>query len=195
MKKVLILLVTMSTFMSNAQQDETDISSYSITVNPAFFALGGYSVKGFYHLPKNWSVGVAFEAGFELPDFARDQFFNSAEELTVDWDFLIGTEVRYRFYDGELDKGWYILGTAGFEGWTILDDNGNDDPFENWYASLGLGCNWYPFKKPNLHLGASYNVVFILNNTNKRIIGANEYNINTVVPPSFAPTIHLGWRF
>ncbi len=196
MKKVLIIIFFLSSFVASAQDSDVEnISPISVTVNPSFFVLGGYSVKGFYHLPKRWSFGVAAEAGFELPDFARDQFFDNAEDLTIHWDYLLGVEARYRFHDAQLDKGFYIQGTLGIEGWTATDVNGSEDQFDNWYSSLGVGYNWYPFKKPKFHLGASYNVVFILNNTDTRTAGTQEYSINSVVPPNFAPTIYLGWRF
>jgi len=178
-------------------QDRNNLEkgSFSATVNPSFYILGGYSIKGFYHLPKKWSFGLAAEANFELPDFARDQFFKNDEDITVDWDYLIGVEGRYRFTDNHIDKGFYVFGSLGYEGWTIRDNDGNKDEFDNWYSSLGIGYNWYPFKKPNFHLGASYNVVFILNNTEERTVGQAQYNLRPVVPPSFAPTIYLGWRF
>lgn len=196
MKKILVLIVLFLSFSVKAQTvEEENISPFSVTVNPSFYILGGYSVKGFYHLPKRWSFGIAAEANFELPDFARDQFFDNAEDLTIDWDYLLGVEARYRFHDGPLDKGFYIQGTLGIEGWTASDVNSAEDQFDNWYSSIGVGYNWYPFKKPNFHLGLSYNVVFILNNTDTRLVGSTEYNINGVVPPNFAPTIYLGWRF
>ncbi len=176
-------------------QPESDKGSFSVTINPVFYLLGGYSVKGFYHLPKKWSFGLAAEAGFELPDIARDQFFDNNEDITVDWDYLVGLDVRYRFTDSNVDRGFYALGTVGYEGWTITEDAGQEDSFDNWYASVGLGYNWYPFKKPNFHVGASYNLIFILNNTEERTVGDSRYNINSVVPPSFLPTFLLGWRF
>lgn len=177
------------------ESDLTKKGSFSVTANPSFYILGGYSVKGFYHLPQKWSVGLAVEANFELPDFARDQFFQNNGDITVNWDYLFGLEGRYRFTDSHIDKGFYVLGTWGYEGWTIRDNDGNEDEFENWYGSIGLGYNWYFLKKPHFHVGASYNVVFILSNTAERTLGQAEYNIRPVVPPSFAPTIYLGWRF
>ena len=85
-------------------------------------------------MPRKWSFGVAIEAGFELPDFARDQFFELENEIAVDWDFLVGIEGRYRFTD-------------------------------------------------------------ILTNTSERQVGQSTYQIKAVVPPSWAATIYLGWRF
>lgn len=176
-------------------QPETERGSFSVTVNPVFYLLGGYSVKGFYHLPKKWSFGLAAEANFELPDIARDQFFDNNGDITVDWDYLVGVDVRYRFTDSHVDRGFYVLGTVGYEGWTINDDTGQEDSFDNWYSSIGVGYNWYPFKKPRFHVGASYNVIFILNNTEERVVGDSRYSINGLVPPSFLPTFLLGWRF
>lgn len=175
--------------------DSPQKGSFSVTVNPSFFVLGGYSIKGLYHLPKRWSFGIAAEANFELPSFARDQFFHTSSNLKVHWDYLVGIEGRYRFTKSHIDKGFYVLGTLGYEGWTLRDENANRDEFDNWYSSIGVGYTGYPFKKPHFHLGASYNLVFILNNTHERTIGSLTYNIRPVVPPSIAPTLYLGWRF
>lgn len=189
------LLLILSWNLSAQTSEKLQSGSFSVTVNPSFFILGGYSVKAFYHLPKKWSFGLSAEAGFDLPNFARDQFFMNNGNIDVHWDFLVGVEARYRFNNSDVDKGFYALATLGFEGWSIEDQNGNMDEFDNWYSSLGLGYNWYPFKRPNFHLGVSYNVVFILNNTDERTVGQEIYNINQIVPPSFAPVIYLGWRF
>ena len=132
-----------------------------------------------------------FVAWYVLRD--RDQFFENNEDTTVDWGFLVGVEARYRFTDSAIDKGLFLQGTFGFEGWTITNDDQAQDDFDNWYTSLGVGYNWYPFKKPHFHLGASYNVVFILNNTDERSVGDSNYNIRPVVPPSLIPTIFLGF--
>ncbi|MEM6841677.1 MAG: hypothetical protein AAF632_05595 [Bacteroidota bacterium] len=192
---LITIILSIATRSLQAQENEEPNASFTITANPSFFVLGGYSVKGLYHLPQRWSFGVALEANFELPDFARDQFFENNGDITVDWDYLVGVEARYRFTDSNVDKGFYVLGTLGYEGWTISDQMEAEDTFDNWYSSIGVGYNWYPFKKPKFHVGASYNVVFILNNTNDRTVGQSEFNIRPVVPPSFAPTIYLGWRF
>ena len=114
----------LTTVQGNAQSEspsdsDTDKGSFSITVNPAFYVLGGYSAKGYYHLPRKWSLGIAAEASFELPDFSRDQFFDNNEDIDVHWDYLVGIELRYRFNDGNVDRGFYLLGTLGYEGWTI----------------------------------------------------------------------------
>ncbi|MEM7109772.1 MAG: hypothetical protein AAF519_16215 [Bacteroidota bacterium] len=178
-----------------SQGDDPNKASFSITANPAYYVLGGYSVKGYYITPNHWSFGVAAEASFELPDFARDQFFDNNEDITVDWDYLIGVEARYRFTDSQVDKGLFVQGGLGYEGWTVTSTDGAIEEFDNWYANIGLGYVWYPFKKPNFHLGANYSVVFILNETQERTLGASEYNIRTIVPPSFAPSIFIGWRF
>lgn len=197
MKKIiLITFILFSVHLSYAQEAErTDKSHYSVTINPAFYALGGYSVKAYLHQPKRWSFGIAAEAGFELPEFARDQFFENNDDINVDWDFLWGLEARYRLNDKAYDEGLYLLGSFGFEGWTVNNEAGTEDEFDNWYASLGIGYLWYPFKKKNFHLGASYNVVFILNNTEERTVGSSAYNIRSVVPPSLAPNLIIGWRF
>ena len=189
------LIVVSHAWAQSTSVSESQRGSFSVTVNPVFYLLGGYSVKGFYHLPRKWSFGLAIEAGFELPDIARDQFFDNNEDITVDWDYLVGAEVRYRFNDSNVDRGFYALGTVGYEGWTIRDDAGQEDAFDNWYASIGAGYNWYPFKKPYFHVGATYNVIFILNNTEERVVGDSRYSINGVVPPSFFPTFLVGWRF
>ena len=195
MHKILYISLAAMLVTSSAFSQETERASFAVTANPSYYFLGGYSVKANYILPKKWSFAVAAEANFELPDFARDQFFDNDEDITVDWDYLIGIEARYRFTDSHIDKGLFLLGTFGYEGWTITNDAGLEDEFDNWYASLGIGYNWYPFKKPNFHLGASYNVVFILNNTDDRSLGESTYNIRRVVPPSVIPTVFIGWRF
>ncbi|WP_124147542.1 hypothetical protein [Okeania hirsuta] len=198
LKKVFLLSLFIGLSVKSMHSQDTrnpSTGSFSATVNPSFFILGGYSIKGFYHLPKKWTFGIAAEASFELPEFARNQFFDNNNDITVNWDYLVGIEARFRFKDSPIDKGLYLQSTLGYEGWTIDNRKGMEDTFDNWYSSLGLGYNWYPFKKPNFHLGASYNIVFILNNTEERMVGESIYNIRPIVPPSFAPNIYLGWRF
>ncbi|MGD1842864.1 MAG: hypothetical protein ACFB0B_18500, partial [Thermonemataceae bacterium] len=192
---LLIVIVLRSLQAQVTEAPITDYSPFSISVNPSYFLLGGYSVKGFYILPKRWSFGIAAEASFELPTFARDQFFDNNDDITVDWDYLVGVEARYRFNDAALDKGLFIQAGLGYEGWTIIADDGAEDQFDNWYGSLGVGYILYPFKKKHFHVGGNYNVVFILNNTEERLVGESSYNIRPVVPPSFLPTLFVGWRF
>ena len=194
---LIFVMLSLNTQLSAQERNEDNFSSFSLTVNPAYYVLGGYSVKGLYHLPQRWSFGLTAEASFELPDFARDQFFENQEDIVVDWDFLIGLEARYRFKEGALDQGFYALGAFGYEGWTVQPTEGQgEDEFENFFSSLGIGYNWYPFHKKHFHLGASYNLIFILNNTDERLLDGRVYNIRPVVPPSILPsTISLGWRF
>ena len=194
MKKIFCLILFI-TSLAQARAQEEARPHYSVTVNPSFFALGGYSLKAYHHRPSRWSFGIAAEAGFELPEFARDQFFENNEDIDVEWDFLWGVEARYRLNKESFDKGFFLVGTFGFEGWTVESESGVNDEFDNWYASLGIGYLWYPFKKDNFHLGASYNIVFILNNTEERTVGTSRYNIRSVVPPSFSPNLIVGWRF
>ncbi|MEM6377317.1 MAG: hypothetical protein AAF705_03835 [Bacteroidota bacterium] len=195
--KVLLIFLTalMISTLSLQAQNAEEKPSYSITANPAYYILGGYSVKGYYITPQRWSFGLAAEASFELPDFARDQFFDNNEDITVDWDYLIGAEVRYRFSDSPIDKGLFLQAGFGYEGWTITNDDGQQEGFDNWYGNIGIGYTWYPFKRENFHLGGNYNIVFILNETQDRVLGDSQYNIRPVVPPSFIPSIFLGWRF
>lgn len=192
-KKLLFCLLAFLCSLGIYAQNTT--GSWTITTNPSYFVLGGYSLKGFHHFPKKWSVGLQVEGGFELPDFARDQFFDINDEGTVDWTFAVGTEVRYRFTKSDIDKGFYLFGTLGYEGWKVLGVTNSTDEFTNWYSSLGLGYNWYPFKNQRLQIGAAYNLIFILNNTATRPIGEKSYQINNIVPPSFAPNLSVGWRF
>ena len=195
---LVFLVATLASGRIKAQSEppsDTEKGSFSVTVNPAFYILGGYSAKGFYHLPKKWSLGVAAEASFELPDFSRDQFFDNNGNVDVHWDYLVGIEARYRFNDSNIDQGFYLAGTLGYEGWTITSDTGAEDSFDNWYSSLGVGYNWYPFRQPHFHVGAAYSIIFILNNAEDRLVGDTNYNIRPVVPPSVIPTLYLGWRF
>jgi len=194
-KTIVTFVVTTLLLSSVAHGQENEKGAFAVTANPSFYILGGYSVKGFYALPKRWTFGIAAEANFELPEFARDQFFENNNDITVDWDYLVGVEVRYRFTDSHINKGLYLVGTFGYEGWTITNDDGLEDDFDNWYAAFGVGYNWFPFKKPNFYLGANYNLIFILNETDERRFGDSEYKIRPVVPPSWAPNIYLGWRF
>ena len=191
------LLISAGAFAKENNNTNTDKGSFGISVNPAFYALGGYSVKGLYHLPKRWSFALAVEAGFELPDDFRDAFFKDNESIDVNWDYLVGVEARYRFNDASYDKGFFAYATLGMEGWTVDEiDTSNEDSFDNWYSSIGIGYNWYPFKKKNFNIGLAYNVIFILNNTDDRLVGSTTYAIDIVIPPSLIPsTISIGWRF
>ncbi|MEM9328843.1 MAG: hypothetical protein AAGA85_24475 [Bacteroidota bacterium] len=192
---VYLLMVCMLLGGNTVVAQDRGEHSFTVTANPSFYILGGYSVKGYYILPKRWSFGLAVEAGFEIPDFARDQFFANNDDIAVNWDFLVGVEAVYRFTDSAINKGLFTQVALGYEGWTITSDGGEEDDFQNWYASLGAGYNWFPFKKPNFFLGGTYSLIFILNETDEREAGESVYNIRPVVPPSLIPTIHVGWRF
>lgn len=199
LKTVLVVFVLLNSTTIFAQQANSndDRPSFGVNVNPAYFALGGYSVRGIYHLPKKWSFGLNIEGGFELPDDFRDSFFNDNSAIDVDWDYAIGLEARYRFSDAAYDKGFYAFGTLGYEGWTVNEIGTSvDESFDNWFSSVGVGFNWYPFKKKNFNVGLSYNVIFILNNTDDQTVGNTTFNIESVIPPSLVPSnIHIGWRF
>lgn len=191
---ILALIICSATPYLLPGQENTN-GNFTASINPAYWALGGYSIRGHYILPKKWSFGLVSEAGFSLPAFARDQFFKNQNDIEVDWDYLFGLEVRYRFTEASIDKGLYLLAATGYEGWTIENDAGATDDFSNWYASLGVGYLWYPFKKERLSLGANYNLIFLLNNTDERFAGESVYQLRPVVPPSLIPSLSLGWRF
>lgn len=168
----------------------------SVAVNPVYFGLGGYYVNPFYHFPKRWSVGSTLQGGFELPEFARDQFFTvSNEDITVDWSYAVSVEARYRFSQATYDKGFFAVGAMGFEAWKV-NSEGAADEFDNWFTSVGVGYNWFPTKNNRLHLGLQYSLIFILNNTDERGVGDEVYNIETLIPPGLLPSAFvIGWRF
>ena len=193
---VIALFSAVTSFAQNTDQSQTK-SSLGVNVNPAYFVLGGYSLRGIYHMPKRWSFSVNIEGGLELPDDFRDAFFEDNEAVDVDWDYAIGLEARYRLNKNPFDDGFYVFGTIGFEGWTVNEIGSEQNrSFDNWFASAGIGYNWYPFEKKNFNLGLSYNIIFILNNTENQTVGNTVYAIDSVVPPSIIPSnIHIGWRF
>nr|WP_298999310.1 outer membrane beta-barrel protein [uncultured Allomuricauda sp.] len=182
---------------AQGQDPSPEKGSFGVSTNPAYFALGGYSVRGIYHLPKRWSFGLNVEAGFELPDDFRDLFFNDNQAINVDWDYLVAAEARYRFSIESYDAGFYVNGSLGYEGWTVNETISDaDTSFDNWFSSLGVGYTWYPFKKKNFNVGINYNIIFILNNTEDQQAGNTTFAINRVIPPSFIPSnILIGWRF
>ena len=191
----IIIFCTYSLTLKAQNHGESPEGSISLATNPAYFVLGGYHFKPSYHFPKKWSVGATWQGGFELPSFARDQFFNSNNDgVTVDWVYAIGAEVKYRFSDAAFDKGFYAAFNLGYESWEVKQGEAEDN-FDNWFSSIDFGYNWYPFKKEQFHVGLSYTLIFILNNTEDRNVGDAVYNINTIVRPSFIPTILIGWRF
>ncbi|MEO0471227.1 MAG: hypothetical protein AAF206_16480 [Bacteroidota bacterium] len=162
--------------------------------NPVYWVLGGYHIKPSYHFPQKWSVGLTLQGGFILPDFARDQFFSHKNDsITVDWRYAIGIELKYRFTKASFDKGLYTAINLGYEGWTVEAEE--NEAFDNWFSSLDVGYNWYPFAKKRLHFGAQYTLIVILNNTNEQRAGDSPFNIRRLVPPSLAPSLFIGWRF
>ncbi|MEL7159974.1 MAG: hypothetical protein AAFN92_04390 [Bacteroidota bacterium] len=166
----------------------------SVAVNPSYFVLGGYYVNPVYHFPQRWSVGATFQGGFELPDFARDQFFEVPDgDVTVDWTYAVGLDVRYRFSQGAYDKGFFVAAALGYEGWEIR--GAETATLENWFLSFGAGYNWFPTRNDRLHLGLQYNFIFLLNNTDERNLDDGVFNLRPVVPPGWAPLIIVGWRF
>lgn len=190
-----IALLILSNTQSTAQNSGTAREgSFSLVTNLPYFILGGYHLKPSYHFPKQWSIGVTAQGGFELPEFARDQFFKTSnEDITVDWKYAIGAELKYRFSEAAFDKGFYAAFNIGFEGWEVK--NVETREFDNWFASVDLGYNWYPFKKKRFHVGLAYALIFILNITNEQLLDGATYNIRSVVPPTLTPTLLLGWRF
>jgi hypothetical protein len=206
MYKSIILFVLLLGVKQVSAQEKTDFTKgfLSAGINPAYPLFGGYGAKVFYNFPEKWSVGLASEGSFELPEFAAKQFFKNGKDITVNWDYAVGLEARYRFRKKDNDiKGFYVFGTVGYEGWKIsksedtavVPDSKQQEKFTTWYSSLGGGYNLFPFKKAGFWVGVQYNVIFILNNTNERNINGITYNIKSVVPPALAPNIYVGWRF
>ncbi|MEM7487209.1 MAG: hypothetical protein AAF348_18530 [Bacteroidota bacterium] len=201
--KVTLTIITVwatigiGSLQAQGQDPPVDKGSFGVSTNPAYFALGGYSVRGIYHLPKRWSFGINVEAGFELPDDFRDLFFNDNQAIDVDWDYLVAAEARYRFSKESYDAGFYVNGSVGFEGWTVNEIASDvDTSFDNWFSSFGVGYTWYPFKKKNFNVGVNYNIIFILNNTDEQQLGNTTFNIERVIPPTLIPSnILIGWRF
>jgi hypothetical protein len=190
--------------LSAQNMGDTTKGFFSAGINPTYPLFGGYGAKLFYNFPKKWSVGLASKGSFKLPKFASKQFFKNGENITVDWDYAVGLEARYRFRKKDNDiKGFYLLGTIGYEGWTIskaenaavVPNTQQQEKFTTWYSSLGAGYNLFPFKKRGFWVGAQYNVIFILNNTNNRNVNGIIYNIKPVVPPALTPNLYIGWRF
>lgn len=194
---ILLLISSICLSWSATAQDSetTEKGSVTLVTNPAYFVLGGYHIKPSYHFPKKWSLGLTIQGGFELPEFARDQFFDfSGDDITVDWTYAIGAELKYRFSKASFDKGLYTAFNLGYEGWDVKNAS-QEESFDNWFASIDLGYNWYPFKKERFHVGVNYTLIFILNNTEDRTLGETTYNIDSIVPPSLIPSILVGWRF
>ena len=191
---ILVILSLVGSYGYAQSDDPYPHGSFSLVTNPAFFALGGFHLKPSYHFPKKWSVGATFQGGFELPEFAQEQFFEFADDqLSIDWTFAIGLELKYRFSDATFDKGLYAALNLGYEGWEA--DRNDSDTFQNWFTSLDLGYNWYPFNRARFHVGLAYTLIYILNNTDERQVGETEYRLKSLVPPSYIPSILVGWRF
>ncbi len=199
LKSIVLITMLLPSWLLFSQDPPNDQpkGSFGVTVNPAYYFLGGYSIKGLYNLPKKWTFTLAIEGGFELPDDFRDAFFNDNQAIDVDWDYLVGVEARYRFNNETYDKGFYAIGAIGFEGWTVNEIASTaNQSFDNWYSSAGIGYNWYPFQKKNFNIGLNYGIIFILNNTEDQNVGNTTFNIERVIPPSLVPSnIHIGWRF
>jgi hypothetical protein len=206
MYKVIACFIFVLAFSKvNAQYKADSTRGFiSAGINPSYLLFGGYGAKVFYNFPKKWSIGLALEGSFKLPEFAATQLFTNGKSITVDWDYAVGLESRYHFNKKDNDiKGFYILGTIGYEGWTItkaknaavIPNTNQEEKFTNWYSSIGSGYNLFPFKKAGFWIGAQYNVIFIMNNTNSRNINGVATNIRPVVAPTLAPNLYVGWRF
>jgi hypothetical protein len=188
-----------------AQQKSGSTKGFiSAGINPTYPFLGGYGAKVFYNFPQKWSIGLASEGNFLLPESAAKQFFKNDKNIAIRWDYAVGIEARYRLQKNDNDiKGLYLLTTFGYEGWTIareknaipIPNTKQEDKFTNWYSSLGAGYNLFPFKKDGFWVGIQYNVIFIMSNTNERSVNSFTYNIRSVVPPTIVPNLYIGWRF
>ncbi len=206
MSKTIIFFVLILGVEQLSAQQKVDSTKgfFSAGLNPTYPLFGGYGAKVFYNFPKKWSVGLASEGSFQLPKFAGEQFFKNGKNITVNWDYAVGLEARYRFRKKDNDiKGLYLFGTTGYEGWTtlkaenatVVPNTKQQEKFTTWYSSLGGGYNLFPFKKAGFWVGIQYNVIFILNNTQERNVNGITYNIKPIVPPSLTPNIYVGWRF
>lgn len=192
---ILLSAVMLWAFNANAQDEFSSKNSITVLTSPAHYILGGYHIRPYYHFSKKWSVGATIQGRLDLPGFVRDRFFSfSGDELNGRLSYAVSTELRYRFTDEPYDKGLYTTIYLGYEGWN-LESEGLTDDLENWFSGISVGYNWYPFKKKRFHIGANYILIFILNNTEKRRIGKTIYSINRISPPSFVPSILVGWRF
>lgn len=182
--------------------DAEEDAGFLVAVNPAYIVLGGGALRTGYDFADGWSAYLNFQGLFDLPDFASEQFFRGGEGIDVYWDYAVGLEGFYRFAR-ERRSTPYLKGGIGYEAWTITASGEaapvGEDEFGNAFANLGVGYRWYPLERAGLFVGGSYDVIFLLNNTDDRRLGAGdaavEYGLREVVPPSFAPWLELGWRF
>jgi hypothetical protein len=94
---VFVIFVLFVGKVSAQQKADSTKGFVSAGINPTYPLFGGYGAKVFYNFPKKWSVGLATEGSFELPEFAAEQFFQNGKNITVNWDYAVGIEARYRF--------------------------------------------------------------------------------------------------
>jgi hypothetical protein len=210
MRYIIFFTLTIFSALNSTSQSSAalgfkkDKGYFSVGINPTYPILAGYGVKVFYNLPMHFSFGIISERVFNLPKNAQKQFFKNTVAIKVNWDYSIGVEARYRFNKKDNDiKGLYAFTTLGYEQWTInkatnvpiIPNTIQKDMIDNWFTSTGVGYNYFPIKNTGLWLGAAYNIIFLLNNTQNKSINNSTYNLRTIVPPSLLPNLYIGWRF
>ena len=187
--------------LSSAQGDSAGIPdrpAFTIKANVPYYFIGGYHVEPSVHFRGHWSVSATVQGIAEIPDFARDQFFDVSDDaIAVEWPYAIGAEVMYRLREGAYDGGFFVTAGLGYEGWRIRHDAEPvpEETLTNAFAAVDLGYTWYPFKRQRFHGTVQYPLIWLLNNTDRRAIGGDTYELQTVVPPGLLPNILFGWRF
>ena len=172
--------------------------SFSLRSNLPFFFVGGYHVEGSIHLPGHWTFGLTLQGILELPDVGRDQFFEvSNDAITIEWPYAVGAEVMYRFREGAFDRGFFVAGSLGYEGWRAVrnEDFDLERSFGTGFAALDVGYTWYPFRARHFLITAEYSTVLLLNDTDRQALGDESFELRRVAWPRPIPNLLFGWRF
>ena len=172
--------------------------AFTLRSNLPYFFIGGYHLEGAVHFPGHWSAGATVQGISELPEVGRDQFFEVSDDaIGIEWPYAVGAEVMYRLREGDLDRGFFVAGNLGYEGWRAVRNGGSDAEraFGTGFAALDVGYTWYPFPKRRFLLTAEYTAVLLLNDTDRQAVGDETFELRRVAWPRPIPNVLLGWRF
>jgi hypothetical protein len=190
---ILLFVLTFSlSHKASAQLDNVKKTTFSLEIDPATFAFGGYSA----HLriqPKSCDH-LLFGAGIyamDMPDVFVD--FND-ENKDKGWKVRInkGIGLFAEHHFSEVNKKWFVGAQTSIQEFKIEKDfTEGSEKFSNFLVMAYGGYTLKPFKA-NIYFKPWAGVGYTAKIAGDNSLGGNEYNI---APISMFATLHIGYTF
>lgn len=171
----------------NAQEEGP---TFSAETNILFWAFQGYSISGYYYLPKSKiSLGLGIEGLTYDDGDLIDAVFENGDLLDeLQLLYLARGEVRYHFKDHQ--EGLYGGLRFGYEEWDL--SLGDDvQRVGNGFVSPTIGYIWYPWERSGFLIQPFFTGIVIIGE-GRETVGGIDVDLRSFLPN---PGLTLGWKF